>query len=69
MLLNKITKIGTKLGNFTFIDTEKEDYFEAIIQSLTNSLEIALKSVSPFMVNLKDKQFANSEDIQIELNV
>ena len=43
VFLNKITKSGSELGNFFFIDTSKNDYTEEVKKCLSESLDIAME--------------------------
>jgi hypothetical protein len=46
VFLNKITKSGSELGNFFFIDTSKNDYTDDVKKCLSESLDIAMEGTS-----------------------
>jgi hypothetical protein len=42
VLLNSIAKAGSELGNFIYVDTEKQDYHQQIEDSIASSLAMSL---------------------------
>jgi hypothetical protein len=55
-LLNTIAKSGSKLGNFIYIDTDKENYKETMVEALGNSLEMAISSSGTTKIHLQGSQ-------------
>jgi hypothetical protein len=42
--LNSLAQIGTKMGNFIYIDTYEPDYQDKMMQSMNESLDMVLSS-------------------------
>ena len=58
VFLNNITKSGSELGNFFFIDTQKNDYTEAVKICLSESLDIAMEGTNnPLKIHFSNDLF------------
>ena len=66
--LNDITKGGSELGNFFFIDTSNNNYTEQVKTCLTESLDIAMESGNPLKFNFQNDLFQYNEAHKVEVN-
>lgn len=69
VFLNKITKSGSELGNFFFIDTSRNDYTEEVKKCLSESLDIAIEGGNnAIKIEFKNDLFQHKEAHKVEVN-
>jgi len=68
VFLNKITKSGSELGNFFFIDTSKNEYTEEVKRCLSESLDIAMEDGNQIKFEFKNDLFQHKDAHKAEVN-
>ena len=52
--MNEITKTGSDLGNFFYIDNNQANYSDEIVRCLSESLLIAIDGSNELKLNISD---------------